>query len=270
MFWSGGDTPQAAWEAEQRTGTVERDAPRPATILKVASELEAQGAEIRELFKKVSSPLGEVVLPIHLVRGDRETFVEVETGPWDNGKAETVIRKAAAVRTSDHAQAELEIASAYPVPREVAFLFARSPAALLQLALFDLDLDDPERSAEDFRRVATAHWGVELDYDAGFLPLAEELLLAALDFEESPPILDGLVSGLGLFVGEVIRRNAGQVGTWGRTRNSSQGPVLEFEHLALDPVRKSRAFLLEGQAESIAFYTNHALKRLDGGRIEQP
>ena len=37
---------------------LERDAPRPATILKVATELEERGAEIRELFKEIRAPGG--------------------------------------------------------------------------------------------------------------------------------------------------------------------------------------------------------------------
>ncbi len=70
----GGDTPEApAEEASEEDSdpiVIERDAPRPATILRVAGELEGRGGKILELFKEVSSPLGEVVLPIHLRQGD--------------------------------------------------------------------------------------------------------------------------------------------------------------------------------------------------------
>ncbi len=57
MFWiSGGEIPDHDAESEgERRGLIEieRDAPRPATILRVASELEERGAEIQELFKEI-------------------------------------------------------------------------------------------------------------------------------------------------------------------------------------------------------------------------
>src|SRR5215218_11459534 len=206
MLWrNAGDTPEGGQVPEGERGgpfQIERDAPRPATILKVATELEERGAKIRELFKEVRSPWGEVALPIHLERGGRNVFVEVETGPWDPTTTEEAINKAAVLRSSEHAEAGLEILSAYPVPKEVGFFFDRSPAALLQLALARVSLEDPEESAALFREVASRHWGVDLDYETGYLPLIEELLMAALDEEETPPILDALVGGLGCFVGE--------------------------------------------------------------------
>ena len=57
MFWiSGGEIPEEGAEpGGERTGPIEieRDAPRPATILRVASELEERGGEIQELFKEI-------------------------------------------------------------------------------------------------------------------------------------------------------------------------------------------------------------------------
>jgi len=209
MLWrNGGDTLEGAMASEGKRGgpiRIERDAPRPATVLKVATELEERGAEIRELFKEVRGPLGEVALPIHLVQGERTFFVEVETGPWDPDTTEQAINKAAVLRSSELAEAGLEILSAYPVPREVAFFFDRSPAALFQLALVRADPERPEVAAALFRDAAGSHRGVDLDYEPEYLPLVEELLMAALDEDESPPILNALVVGLGCFVG---RRSA--------------------------------------------------------------
>src|SRR5215208_7832361 len=212
MLWSdGGETPEG-----NPVGLIhlERDAPRPATILKVATELEERGAEIRELFREVRSPWGEVALPIHLVRGGRNFFVEVETGPWNPTTTEEAINKAAVLRSSEHAEAGLEILSAYPVPRAIAFFFDRSPAALLQLALVRAVPDRPEEAAALFREAAGNHWGVDLEDEPEYLPLVEELLMSALDEDEAPPILDTLVVGLGCFVGEIIRRNVHSGGAW--------------------------------------------------------
>ncbi|MGH3144886.1 MAG: hypothetical protein ACRDTR_03700, partial [Rubrobacter sp.] len=92
MFRSGGgDTPEAREEKPRQGEThedpvaieIERDAPRPATILKVAGAFEERGGKILELFKEVRSPMGEMVVPIHLVQDDGDYFVEVMTGPWD-------------------------------------------------------------------------------------------------------------------------------------------------------------------------------------------
>jgi hypothetical protein len=270
MFWnSGGETPkEGVEEGEARTGSIEieRDAPRPATILKVASVLEERGGEILELFKEIRCPWGQVVLPIHLREGGEDFFVEVETGPWDDRAVEGAINKAAVVRNSEHAGAGLEILSAYPVPKRVRFFFGRSPAALLQLALFRISVDDPGGSAALFRDVASRHWGVELDYETGYLPLVEELLMAALEEEEDPPILDALVAGVGCFVGETIRRSTDPpVGTWRTDENWGEGPVIEAGDLVLDPIGKSRAFLREGPDDSVAFYADYVLEQLDGG-----
>jgi hypothetical protein len=269
MFWNnGGETPEEGVEGEARTGSIEieRDTPRPATILKVASELEERGSEILELFKEIRCPWGQVVLPIHLREGGEDFFVEVETGPWDDRAVEGAINKAAVVRNSEHAGAGLEILSAYPVPKEVGFFFSRSPAALLQLALFRMSADDPEGSAALFRDVASRHWGVDLDYETGYLPLVEELLIAALDEEEDPPILDALVVGLGCFVGETIRRSTDPpVGSWRTDEDWGEGPVIEAGEFVLDPVGKSRAFLREGPDDSVAFYADYVLEQFDAG-----
>ena len=270
MFWSsGGETPEEGVEAgKERTGPIEieRDAPRPATILKVANELEERGGEIQELFKEIRCPWGQVVLPVHLREGGEDFFVEVETGPWDARAVEEAINKAAVVRNSEYARAGLEILSAFPVPKEVAFFFGRSPGALLELALVRVSLDEPEESAALFRDVASRHWGVDLEYETGYLPLVEELLMAALDEDEKPPILDGLVVGLGCFVGETIRQSAGVPGSWRADKDWGEGPVIELERLVLDPIGKSRAFLREGPGDSVAFYADYVLEQLNDGR----
>ena len=267
MLWkNAGDTPEGGPVPEgERAGPIqiERDAPRPATILKVATELEERDAEIRELFKEVRSPWGEVALPIHLVRGGRNYFVEVETGPWDSNTIEEAINKVAVLRSSEYAEAGLEIVSAYPVPREITFFFDRSPAALFQLALVRAVPDRPEEAATLFREAAGSHWGVDLDYNPEYLPLVEELLMAALDEDEAPPILDALVVGLGCFVGETIRRNnAGSPGAWRPNEDWGEGPVVEVGWLVLDPIGKSRAFLLEGAEDSVACYADYILEQL--------
>ena len=137
------------------------------------------------------------------------------------------------MRNSEHAGAGLEILSGYPVPPEVEFFFGRSPAALLQLDLARLTPDMPEVAAGVFREVASNHWGVDLDYEPGYLPLVEELLMAVLEADEeesAPPLSDGLVAGLGCFLGETIRRNvrsprrlAPARGVGGRTRYRDKG-----------------------------------------------
>ena len=266
MLWKNpDDTPEGGSVPEgERGGPIQivRDAPRPATILKVATELEERGAEIRELFKEIRSPWDEVALPIHLKRGGRNVFVEVETGLWDPTTTEEAINKAAVLRSSEYAEAGLEILSAYPVPKAIAFFFDRSPAALLQLALVRAVPDRPEEAAGLFREAAGNHWGVDLEYEPAYLPLVEELLMSALDEDEAPPILDALVVGLGCFVGETIRRNAGTSGTWRPSEDWGEGAVVEVGWLVLDPIGKSRAFLLEGVKDSVAFYADYVLEQL--------
>ena len=260
MFWSGGGkTPE---EGSRYPIEIGRDAPRPVTIVRAASELQERGADIQELFKEIRCPWGQVVFPIHLLQGDQDFLVEVETGPWDPGVVEEAINKAAVLRHSEHSGSGLEILSAYPVPEEVGFFFGRAPAALLQLALIRASLDDPEGSAALFRDVASLQWGVDLDYETGYLPLVEELLMAALNEEEKPPILDALVYGLGCFLGETIRRNAGVRGSWRMDEDWGEGAVIELGEYVLDPIGKSRAFLREGPEDSVAFYADYILEQL--------
>ena len=57
MFWSsGGETPEEVEEGSTGPIEIELDAPRPVTILRVASELEERGADIQELFKEIQCP----------------------------------------------------------------------------------------------------------------------------------------------------------------------------------------------------------------------
>jgi len=272
MIWRDGeDRPEEGVEAalvENRDPIqIERDAPRPATILKVAGELEERGGTILELFKEIESPLGRVVLPIYLRQGDRDFFVEVATGPWDDRMSGEALDKAAILRSSEHAGAGLEILSGYPVPPEVEFYFGTSPAALLQLDLARLKPERPEACAGRFREVGSNHWGVDLDYDPGYLPLVEELLMAALEGDEahnSPPLSDGFVAGLGCFLGEIIRRNVSPPGVWRQPAEWGEGPIVEIGDFVLDPVGKARAFLEYGPEESLAFYAEYVLQQWDG------
>jgi len=247
---------------------IERDAPRPVTILRVAEELEERGGKILELFKEVESPLGRVVLPIYLRQDERHFFVEVETGPWDDRRSREVLDRAAILRSSEHAGAGLEILSGYPVPPEVEFYLGTSPAALLQLDLARLTPDRPEVCAGLFREVGSTHWGVDLDYAPEYLPLVEELLIAALEgyeAEDDPPLSDGLVAGLGCFLGETIRRNVSPPGIWRPPEEWGEGPVVEIGKLVLDPIGKAKAFLEQGPEESLAFYAEYVLQQWEEG-----
>jgi hypothetical protein len=272
MFWrGGGETPEEGVDetSEDHSGPIhiERGAPRPATILRVAGELEARGGTIVELFKEIESPLGRVVMPIHFRQDDQDFLVEIATEPWNSRRSRETVDRAALVRTSEHAKVGLEILSAYPVPPEVAFFFGTSPAALLQLDLARLTPDMPEVAAGVFREVASSHWGVDLNYEPGYLPLVEELLIAVLDADEeesAPPLSDGLVAGLGCFLGETIRRNVDPPGAWRPPEEWSSGPVIEIRDFVLDPVGKARAFLENGPQESMAFYVEYTLELLDG------
>jgi hypothetical protein len=271
MFWrGGGETPEEGIgeTPEEHTGPIriERGAPRPATILRVAGELEARGGTIVELFKEIDSPLGRVVIPIHFRQDDQEFLVEIATEPWNGRRSREAVDRAAIVRNSEYAEAGLEILSAYPVPPEVGFFFGRSPAAMLQLDLARLTPEVPEVAAGVFREVASSHWGVDLNYEPAYLPLVEELLLAVLDADEeesAPPLSDGLVAGLGCFLGETIRRNANPPGAWRPPEEWWGGPVIELEGFVLDPVGKARAFLENGPQESLAFYVQFTLDLLD-------
>jgi hypothetical protein len=272
MFWrGGGETPEEGIEEtpEEHSGPIriERDAPRPATILRVAGELEARGGAIVELFKEIESPLGKVVMPIHFRQEEKDFLVEVATEPWNSRRSREAVDRAAIVRNSEHAEAGLEILSGYPVPPEVEFFFGKSPAALLQLDLARLTPDMPEVAAGVFREVASNHWGVDLNYEPGYLPLVEELLIAVLEADEEekvPPLSDGLIAGLGCFLGETIRRNVDPPGAWRPPEKWGEEPVIEIKHLVLDPVGKAKAFLQYGPQESMTFYVEYTLEQLGG------
>lgn len=272
MFWRGDedDAPQTPEEGgtEEPRGPIRvgPDAPRPATILRVAGELETRGGDILELFKEIDSPLGRAVLPIHLLEGEETLFVEVATGPWDERSERDVAERVAALRRSEHAEARLELLSAYPVPDRLRFLCGRSPSALLQLDLLRVRIDRPEEAAGLFREVASRHWGVDLDFEPGYLPLVEDLLMAAVaddDEGRHTPICPGLVGGVGSFLGETIRRNAGHGAAWRPAEPWGEGPVIEAKGFALDTVGKARAFLHGGAEESLAFYANYVLEVLE-------
>ncbi len=275
VFWRGEEEERDALDegVEQARSApieIERDAPRPATILRVAGELEERGGRILELFKEIHSPKGRTVLPIHLLQDEETFFVEVATGSWDGTSVREVAERAAVLRASEHSDANLELLSAYPVPDELALLCGRSPAALLQLDLLDLRLDRPEDSAALFRDVASRHWGVDLDFEPDYLPLVEELLMAALAGDEDEartPISPELVGGVGYFLGETIRKNATAASVWQPAEEWGEGPVVEVEGFVLDPVGRARAFLDEGSEESLAFYATYVLELLgdDGG-----
>ncbi len=263
-------TPEPEAPADAGPMELERNAPRPPTILQVAGNFEQQGARIVELFKEIQSPQGQTVMPIHLEQDGTERFVEVETGPWGDGAVDAALRAVAVLRSSEHAKIEVEILSAYPVPSDVMFFYSQAPAALFQLALMSGDMERPEEFAEMFRSAAAEHWGIDLDYEVGTLPLIEELLLAALnddpesaDVSEGAPILRELVDGLGCYVGEVIRRNAPESGAWRPATDwGEEAAVIEVRGFDLDPIGKAHAFLLDGPEDSVAFYAEFVLKEL--------
>ena len=275
MFFRGEEGASEGGIEADRSGPIRvpPDAPRPATILRVAGELEERGGRILELFKEIRSPLGQVVLPIHLLKDEETFFVEVATAPWDERSGREVAERAAVLRNSEHADAELELVSAYPVPEDLRFFCGRSPAALLQLDLLRLRADRAEEAAVVFREVAGRHWGVDLDFEPGYLPLVEDLLMAALAADEAgyaPPVSEGLVAGVGGFLGETIRRNAGHGAAWRMGDEWGEGPVVEVEGFVLDPIGKARAFLREGPDESMSFYTTYVLELLEQDRIAGP
>jgi hypothetical protein len=260
-------------EAMPGFGDVEvaRGAPRPATILKIADELESRGGEILELFKEVSSPKGLAVYPIHLRQEGREFFVEVETGSWEPRVIESVIERVSVLRSSEKADVELRILSAEPVPKEVEFLASAAPAALLQLDLVGGSLERPEEFGELFRVFAGRRWGTALEYSVEYLPLVEELLDAAFDAHENgggkPPVLNELVGGLGCFLGETIRRSVSpSEGAWERSEEWGESIVLEIGGFVLDPIGKARAFMSEGASDSISFYAGFVIEEIRGER----
>jgi ATP-binding cassette, subfamily B, bacterial len=147
----------------------------------------------------------------------------------------------------------------------------RPPAALFELDLDEVSLGRPEESARLFRDVASRQWDVDLDFETRCLPLVEQLVMEALDengTREEPQVLDALASGLGCFAGETIRRNSGIRGSWCPAEGWGQGPVIEFDEFILDPIGKAHAFLHRGPEDSVAFYADYALERLNGGTGE--
>lgn len=272
MFWkrNDADAPEEE-EAPQRPSgpiRIERDAQRPATILRVAGELEERDGKILELFKEVqTSDERTAVIPIHATRDGHEFFVEVATSPWTPDSIESTLRTVSVVRDSEYADTPLDILSAYPVPQDIEFFFSDSPVALFQLDLMRGDAEKPEEFAEIFREAASRHWGTDLDYETSYLPLVEELLTSALDADASgelPPILNVLVEGLGCFAGEVIRRESGMSAAWEAAGGWGDSLILVFDEFTLDPVGKARAFLHEGKEDSIYFYAEYALRELKG------
>ena len=251
---------------------IERDAQRPSTILRVAGELESRGGEIVELFKEIRTDQGRVVVPIHLHRDDEDFFFEVETGPWDTARKERAVEDVSAMREALGEGANLELISAYPAPREISFLFKRSPAALFELDLLHADPAQPEQCAELFRQAAERHWDADLDYAPEGLPLTEELLRAVLeeDTDDPEPVLDGLVYGLGCYVGEVIRRNSEAEGSWRPADDWGETLVLEFPDLVVDSVGKARAFLESGNEDSVSYYATYVLKELGNEQEDEP
>ena len=262
----------AAVRALSETIEIEPGAPRAASISQVAEELGRRGEEVVELFKEVVSPAGgRAVLPLYLRRDGEETFLEVETGPWERETVEDVLKTAAVLRGSEYPDATFEVLGAHPVPYEVRFFCGRSPAALLQLAL--VRRDEPgyaEACSEGFRIVAERHWGLDLDYDPGGLPRVEQLLLSSLGEREGGgarvPILDALVRGFGCYLGEILRRRAASQGSWRHATDWGEGLVLEFPEVTADPVGEARAFLENGSEDSAAYYVSYALEELDGPR----
>src|SRR5215217_6228468 len=235
-----------------QTIEIERDIPRAVSISRVAEDMRWRGEEVVELFKEVTSPAGRAVLPMHLKRDGEDTFVEVETGPWEKKTVKSVLKAAAVLRNSKYSDAVLEVLGAYPVPEEVSYFCGRTPAALFQLDLvYYEDLERAEDRAEAFRVAAERYWGLNFDYGLEGLSLIEDLLLAALE-EGGPrdgshaPVLDALVCGFGCYVGEVLRRQATLQSSWRSTTDWDEGLVVEFPGATADPIGKARAFLASG------------------------
>lgn len=275
MFWRrliGGEgqeeaRKEPAGEAGQSPAVIniEPDAARPATILRVAGELEEGGAEIVELFKELESPLGSAVLPIHLRRGEEEVFIEVQTGAWEQQRIEEFQRSMAVLHASSYSGSRLEMLSAYPIPWGVGYFLGDSPLVPLQLELFGLDASDPAACAGRFVEAVERNVGMELDYTPDGLPLLEELLLSAIreDSGNVPPMSGALANGLGFYLGEVIRRSVSAGGEWSREGEWGEEMVLEVGEFTLDPVGKARVFLEEGEEDSVSYYARYVIGELD-------
>lgn len=275
MFWRRGerDTPRerATEDASEGHGPIriERDAERPNTILRVATELERRGAEIVELFKEVESGQTRAILPIYLRWKEQDFFVEVETRRWDESGVEKALNTAAALRGSDYAGSGLGLLSAYPAPEKVVFFFEKSPAALFQLDLHDKRSEDPDRFAGAFVEAVRRRWDTDLAYDLDSLRKAEDLVLNSLrepshtgQAEGSPPVLDATVEGLGYYLGEIIRRHTGLTGVWVPAQDWGEALLLEVDDFNLDPVGKARAFLANGARDSVAYYAEYVSEEL--------
>ena len=248
---------------------IESGASRPATIIRLAAELERQGKKVVELFKEVESPRGRGLIPLYLQEGGKDLFVELETNSWDEKSVEKVIKTAALLRNSEYKDARLELFSAHPAPEPVDFLLHRSPAALFQLYLSQVEPPDPESLAEAFREAAARYWEVDLDYTVESLPLTEEMLSATLtggkNEKEKAPVLDVLVQGLGCYFGEVIRRNAPKGGSWRGADEWGERFIVELQSFNLDPVGMSRAFLSEDNDDSLTYYARYTLEEVADG-----
>jgi hypothetical protein len=276
MFWKRGpreatrDRPEESETEQYGPIQIERDAERPATILRVATELERRGAEIVELFKEIETEHARTVFPIHLRWKEQDFFVEIETRRWRSSTVDKALKAAAALRRSEHAESGLGLLSAYPAPEEVLFFFEKSPAALFQLDLYAEGPEGPEESAAAFVRAVRRRWNTDLDYDLDSLRAAEAKLLESRRDaksgtsrnEDSPPILDAAAEGLGYYLGEVLRRDSGLRGGWIPAEDWGEALVLKLGVFNLDPVGKARAFLRNGAKDSVAYYTGYALEEL--------
>ena len=64
-------------------------------------------------------------------------------------------------------------------------------------------------------------------------------------------------------MGETLRRHSPEPGAWRQADEwGDEGIVLEFPDLTVDPVGQARAFLENGQEDSVAFYANYVLEEL--------
>lgn len=238
-----------------------RDAPRPATILRVADALEYQGGQVLELFREIESPLGRAVFPIQLTKSGREFFIEVETGRWTQQVIKSVIRRVAVLRASDNGgEKEVLILSSYPVPEVASFFTGVNTNALVQLPLATADLEDPKRASDDFLAASRRCWTSDLDYGTRYLPLVEESVLGLAD----GPMLDEFVWSLGAYLGETLRLAISETGTtavWSREERRRE-TLLITEDFELDPIGKAREFVENGERDSLAFYADYALREI--------
>ena len=277
MFWrkSGRATstgrPDKDREDQHEPIKIEPDAERPATIVRVATELERRGAEVVEFFKVISAPRGQAKIPIYLRWKDQDFFVEVETRRWNPSSTVDILEDVAVLRDSEYRAAGMGLLSAYPVPKDVDFFLGKHSAALFQLAFFNReDRGNPEALAASFVRAAQKALNAYVDYETNSLPQVENSLSDAIyntpdtdSFEGRPPVLEALVEGLGYYLGEVVRRSSRLDGYWGDSKEWGEDPVLELGGFILDPVGKARAFLHNGPEDSIAYYAEYVLEALE-------